>query len=97
MLIELGYHDTVTVLVPSCHVYFDLANAIDYSSTLMAFTRFLDDRRICLRATLRSALCAFAQNRSWVPATAASFDRGGQRVAAMYTLIATAKLNGVDS
>jgi transposase len=60
-----------------------------------AFTRFLDDGRICLsnnaaeRALRRIAL----GRRSWL---FAGSDRGGERAAAIYTLIATAKLNGVD-
>jgi transposase len=60
------------------------------------FTRFLDVGRICLssnnaaeRALRRIAL----GRRSWLFADS---DRGGERAAAIYTLIATAKLNGVD-
>ena len=60
-----------------------------------AFTRFLDDGRICLtnnaaeRALRRVAL----GRKSWL---FAGSDRGGERAAAMYSLIATASLNDVD-
>ena len=60
-----------------------------------AFTRFLDDGRICLtNNAAERALRGIALGRkSWL---FAGSDRGGERAAAMYTLIATAKLNGVD-
>ena len=74
----------------------DIAKAMDYMlKRWPAFTRFLDDGRICLsnnaaeRALRRIAL----GRRSWL---FAGSDRGGERAAAIYTLIATAKLNGVD-
>ena len=74
----------------------DLAKAIDYMlKRWPAFTRFLDDGRICLsnnaaERTLRGIALA---RRAWL---FAGSDRGGERAAAMYTLIATAKLNSVD-
>ena len=74
----------------------DVAKAMDYMlKRWPAFTRFLDDGRIGLsnnaaeRALRRIAL----GRRSWL---FAGSDRGGERAAAIYTLIATAKLNGVD-
>lgn len=60
-----------------------------------SFTRFLDDGRICLsNNAAERALRGIALGRkSWL---FAGSDRGGQRAAAMYSLIVTAKLNGVD-
>ena len=60
-----------------------------------AFTRFLDDGRICLsNNAAERALCGIALGRkSWL---FAGSDREGQRAAAIYSLIVTAKLNDVD-
>ena len=60
-----------------------------------AFTRFLADGRICLsnNAAERALRGIALGRRSWL---FAGSDRGGERAAAMYTLIATAKLNGID-
>jgi hypothetical protein len=60
-----------------------------------AFTRFLDDGRICLsNNTAERALRGVALGRkSWL---FCGSDRGGQRAAAMYTLIGTARLNNLD-
>ena len=60
-----------------------------------AFTRFLEDGRICLtsNAAEREMRAVALGRKSWL---FAGSDRGGERAAAMYTLIATAKLNGVD-
>ena len=60
-----------------------------------SFTRFLDDGRICLsNNAAERALRGIALGRkSWL---FAGSDRGGQRAAALYSLIATAKLNDVD-
>ena len=60
-----------------------------------AFTQFLDDGRICLsNNAAERALRGIALGRkSWL---FAGSDRGGQRAAAMYSLIVTAKLNDVD-
>ena len=74
----------------------DLAKAIDYMlKRWPAFTRFLDDGRICLsnNAAERALRGIALGRRAWL---FAGSDRGGERAAAMYTLIATAKLNGVD-
>ena len=59
------------------------------------FTRFLDDGRICLtnNAAERALRPLALGRKSW---PFAGSDRGGERAAAMYTLIATAKLNDVD-
>ncbi len=59
------------------------------------FTRFLEDGRICLtNNTAERALRGLALGRkSWL---FAGSERGAERAALMYTLIQTAKLNGVD-
>jgi len=74
----------------------DLAKAIEYMlKRWPAFTRFLDDGRICLsnNAAERALRGIALGRRAWL---FAGSDRGGERAAAIYTLIATAKLNGVD-
>jgi transposase len=74
----------------------DLAKAIDYMlKRWPAFTRFLDDGRICLsnNAAERALRGIALGRRAWL---FAGSDRGGERAAATYTLIATAKLNGLD-
>jgi transposase len=74
----------------------ETAKAIDYMlKRWPAFTRFLDDGRICLsNNAAERALRGIALGRkSWL---FAGSDRGGQRAAAIYSLIVTAKLNDVD-
>ena len=74
----------------------ETAKAIDYMlKRWQAFTRFLDDGRICLsNNAAERALRGIALGRkSWL---FAGSDRGGQRAAAIYSLIVTAKLNDVD-
>ena len=74
----------------------DVARAMDYMlKRWPAFTRFLDDGRICLsNNAAERALRGIALGRkSWL---FAGSDRGGQRAAAMYSLIVTAKMNNVD-
>jgi transposase len=74
----------------------DLAKAMDYLlKRWPAFTRFLDDGRICLsNNAAERALRGIALGRkSWL---FAGSDRGGQRTAVLYSLIVTAKLNDVD-
>ncbi len=74
----------------------ELARAIDYLlKRWPAFTRFLDDGRICMtNSAAERALRGIAVGRhNW---TFAGSDEGGRRAAAMYTLIETAKLNDVD-
>ena len=73
-----------------------IAKAIDYMlKDWPAFTGFLDDGRICLtNNAAERALRGIALGRkSWL---FAGSDRGGQRAAFMYSLIITAKLNGID-
>jgi transposase len=73
-----------------------VAKAVDYMLTRWpAFTRFLDDGRICLtNNAAERALRGLALGRkSWL---FAGSERGAERAAIMYTLIQTAKLNDVD-
>ena len=75
----------------------DLAKAIDYLlKRWNAFTRFLDDGRICLsnNAAERTLRGAAVGRKNW---TFAGSDSGGRRAAAIYTLIETCKLNDVDA
>jgi len=68
----------------------ETARAINYMLTRWpAFTRFLDDGRICLtnNAAERALRGIALGRRAWL---FAGSDRGGERAAAMYTLIATA-------
>ena len=72
------------------------AKAIDYLLKRWgAFTRFLEDGRICLsnNAAERALRGVAVGRKNW---TFAGSDAGGQRAAAIYTLIETAKLNDVD-
>ncbi len=74
----------------------DLAKAIDYIlKRWAAFTLFLDDGRVCLsNNAAERALRGIALGRkSWM---FCGSDRGGQRAAAMYSLIVTAKMNHID-
>ena len=73
-----------------------LAKAIDYQfNHWKAFTRFLDDGRICLsnNAAERAIRGIAVGRRNW---TFCGSDTGGHRAAVMYTLIETAKLSDVD-
>jgi hypothetical protein len=74
----------------------DLAKATDYMlKRWPAFTRFLDDGRVCLsnNAAERGLRGIALGRKSWL---FAGSDRGGQRAAAMYSLIITAKMNDID-
>ena len=74
-----------------------IAKAIDYLlKRWSAFTRFLDDGRICLsnNAAERSIRGIAVGRKNWI---FAGSDSGGHRAAAIYTLIETAKLNDVDA
>jgi transposase len=73
-----------------------LAKAIDYQlNHWAAFTRFLDDGRICLsnNAAERAIRGIAIGRRNW---TFCGSDSGGHRAAVMYTLIESAKLSEVD-
>src|SRR5450756_782560 len=94
-------------LVDDLHVYLraqvarlarghDLAKAIKYILKRWAgFTLFLEDGRVCLsnNAAERGLRGIALGRKSWL---FCGSDRGGERAAAMYTLIVTAKMNGVD-
>ena len=74
----------------------DVAKAMDYMlKRWEAFTPFLDDGRICLtnNAAERELRSVGLGRKSWL---LAGSDRGGERAASMYSLIATAKLNDID-
>jgi transposase len=74
----------------------EVAKAMDYMlRRIDAFTRFLDDGRICLsnNAAERAMRGIALGRKAWL---FAGSDRGGERAAVMFTLIYTAKLNGID-
>ena len=74
----------------------DVAKAMDYMlKRWVAFTRFLDDGRICLtnNAAERALRGIAIGRKAWL---FAGSDRGGERAAAMYSLIVSAKLNDID-
>ncbi|GGB07164.1 hypothetical protein GCM10011491_39130 [Brucella endophytica] len=76
-----------------------VAKAIDYmlgkQGRWEAFTRFLDDGRICLtNNAVERALRGIALGRkAWL---FAGSQRGGERAAFIYSLIVTAKMNDID-
>ena len=73
-----------------------VAKAIDYSlKRWRAFTRFLDDGRLCMsnNAAERAVRGIAVGRKNW---TFCGSDSGGDRAAAMFTLIETCKLNDVD-
>jgi transposase len=74
----------------------DIAKAMDYMlKRWTAFTRFLDDGRICLsnNAAERGVRGIALGRKPWL---FCGSDRGGERAAVMYSLIVTAKMNDVD-
>jgi len=74
----------------------DLVKAIHYMlKRWHAFTLFLDDGRVCMsnNAAERGLRCVALGRKSWL---FCGSDRGGRRAADMYSLIVTAKMNGVD-
>lgn len=74
----------------------DIAKAMDYLlKRWPAFTRFLADGRVDLsnNAAERALRGIAIGRRNW---TFAGSDAGGRRAAALYTLIETCKMNGVD-
>ena len=76
-----------------------VAKAINYmfdeDGRWEAFTRFLDDGRICLtnNAAERALRGVALGRKAWL---FAGSPRGGERAAFMYSLIVTAKMNDVD-
>jgi transposase len=74
----------------------EVAKAMDYMlKRIDAFTRFLEDGRICLtnNAAERALRGIALGRRAWL---FAGSDRGGERAAVMFTLIQSCKLNNVD-
>jgi transposase len=74
----------------------DPAKAIAYSLNRgPALTRFLDDGRLCMtnNAAEREIRAVAVGRHNW---TFVGSDEGGRRAAAMFTLINSCKLNGVD-
>ena len=74
----------------------DTGKAINYSlKRWAALTRFLDDGRLCMsnNAAERELRAVAIGRKNW---TFAGSDEGGKRAAAIYALIATAKLNDID-
>jgi transposase len=74
----------------------EVGKAIAYTTRRWeALTRFMADGRICLtnNAAERALRGVAVGRRTW---TFAGSDRGGERAAAIYTLIESAKLNGID-
>src|SRR3954470_22733432 len=74
----------------------DLAKAINYMlKRWAAFTLVLEDGRVCLsnNAAERGLRGIALGRKSWL---FCGSDRGGRRAAAMYSLVVTAKMNGVD-
>jgi transposase len=74
----------------------EVAKAMDYMlKRWPAFTRFLHDGRICLtnNAAERALRGIAVGRKNWL---FAGSDRGADRAAAIYTLIATARLNDID-
>jgi len=74
----------------------ETTKAINYSLNRWgAFTRLLNDGRLCIsnNAAERELRAVAVGRKNW---TFAGSDEGGRRAAAIYTLIATAKLNDID-
>ncbi len=74
----------------------ETAKAIAYClNRWSGLVRFLDDGRLCMtnNAAERALRCVAVGRHNW---TFAGSDEGGRRAAAIYTLVETCKLNGVD-
>jgi transposase len=85
-------HKTATTLSRKS----ELAKAIRYAlSNWIALSRFCDDGRLEVdnNAAERALRAVALGRKNWL---FAGSDDGGERAAAMYTLIGTAKLNGLD-
>ena len=91
-----GLHAWLTAQLAKLSRSHDMAKAINYMLRRWgAFTRFLDDGRICItnNAAERALRCVPLGRKAWL---FCGSDRGGQRAAVLYTLIQTARLNDVD-
>ena len=74
----------------------DVGRAMDYMlKRWSSFSRFLDDGRICIsnNAAERALRGIAVGRKAWL---FTGSDRGGERAAALYSLIVTARLNDVD-
>ena len=89
-------HDWLEAQLAKLSRNHDLAKAINYMLRRWpAFTRFLDDGRVCLsnNAAERALRCVPLGRKAWL---FCGSDRGGDRAAVLYTLIQSAKLNDID-
>ena len=89
-------HAWLTAQVSKLSRSHDLAKACHYMLRRGdAFTRFLDDGRICItnNAAERALRCVPLGRKAWL---FCGSDRGGERAAVIYSLIQTAKLNDID-
>ena len=87
-------------LVEDLHVYMQeqvgkLSRGHDLAKRWANFTLFLEDGRVCLsnNAAERGLRGIALGRKSWL---FCGSDRGSQRAATMYSLIVTAKMDGVD-
>lgn len=89
-------HDWLTGLLGRVSAKSELAQAIGYSLTRWkALTRYVDDGRIEIdNNAAERALRGVALGRGNYLFMGS--DAGGQRAAALYSLVETAKLNGLD-
>lgn len=93
-----GLHDWMHAERDKMSKHNPVAKAITYMfkpERWPAFTRFLDDGRICLtnNAAERALRGVALGRKSWL---FAGSERGGDRAAFMYSLIVTAKMNDID-
>ena len=94
-----GLHDWMRVERARMSKHNPVAKAINYmfeeAGRWEAFTRFLDDGRICLtnNAAERALRGVALGRKAWL---FAGSPRGGDRAAFMYSLIVTAKMNDID-
>ena len=96
MLLVKDFEDWMRAERTKLSRHAEVAKAMDYMlKRWPAFTRFLDDGRICLsnNAAERSLRGIALGRKAWL---FAGSERGGERAAIMYTLIQTAKLNNID-
>jgi len=77
------------------HAFKAINYMFDKDGRWQAFTALLDDGRICLTndAAERALRGAALGRKSWL---FAGSERGGERAAAAYTLIVTAKMNDIE-
>jgi transposase len=89
-------HARLDTVLPSLSKKSELAVAIRYSLThWIALTRYRDDGRLEIdnNAAERSLRAVALGRKNWL---FAGSDDGGERAAAIYTLLGTAKLNGLN-